>query len=367
MGHALCPLVRTANDRSRGFTLLELLVVIAILSVVLGLMLAAVQSVREAAHRLTCAQRLRQLGLAAQQFEASHKRLPPGYLGPGPEDEYTLRLDLARMRKAQWIGNLVYLLPYLEQDALYRQLQVNLDDRYVSPDPWFWLPGAEMPNMVNYGVARVPVAAFQCPSAPDFSPPRLQMGPDKGGTAIGIHAFNTSQEGVPYLVLIKMWIEKYDKIPYYPLGRTNYVGVMGTCGRGDHPRWGMYEGIYTNRSRHSLQRIPDGTSHTLLYGEVSGTAYGTSAMDIAWIGGGSLPTCLGLQPGREASVLAFSSHHPAGVQFCFADGSVRLLRYRTTVWRDAVFLPPFNEAWYVLQELAGIRDGGQREASILTD
>jgi len=181
MGHALCPLVRTANDRSRGFTLLELLVVIAILSVVLGLMLAAVQSVREAAHRLTCAQRLRQLGLAAQQFEASHKRLPPGYLGPGPEDEYTLRLDLARMRKAQWIGNLVYLLPYLEQDALYRQLQVNLDDRYVSPDPWFWLPGGEMPNMVNYGVARVPVAAFQCPSAPDFSPPRLQMGPDKGG------------------------------------------------------------------------------------------------------------------------------------------------------------------------------------------
>src|SRR4029077_4992069 len=105
-----------------AFTLIELLVVIAILTVLIGLLLPAIQKVREAAARMPWANNLKQLGLAAHNFHAARNKFPPGAVGPlNPSFPQYLQL------KHHGLGT--YLLPYLDQSALY--------DRYSWTDSWF--------------------------------------------------------------------------------------------------------------------------------------------------------------------------------------------------------------------------------------
>src|SRR5437867_4613006 len=107
------------RNRSRGFTLIELLVVIAIIAILIGLLVPAVQKVREAAARMQCANNLKQLGLACHNYQSSNNHLPPGLNGPYPPNSgFTF--------SAPNIGVLVYLLPYIEQENLYRQIPSTL-------------------------------------------------------------------------------------------------------------------------------------------------------------------------------------------------------------------------------------------------
>src|SRR4051812_9551023 len=92
---------RNVARRRTAFTLIELLVVMAIISILIGLLLPAVQQAREAASRSSCGNNLRQIGLAIHQYEGDFRRLPPSRLS-----------DL----HATWA---VFILPYLEQQALY--------------------------------------------------------------------------------------------------------------------------------------------------------------------------------------------------------------------------------------------------------
>jgi prepilin-type processing-associated H-X9-DG protein len=156
---------------------------------------------------------------------------------------------------------------------------------------------------------------------------------------------------------------------YRYLGKTNYAGVAG-CGTGTHPFFNQYQGIFTNRVQISLRQIVnfDGSSNTLLYGEGCGSHWGSSpsnSMDLSWMGAGALATYPGLRRGAEAEVIAFSSFHNAGVQFCFADGSVRIVRFGNTSWNGGI--GTFSPDWYLLQQLAGFRDGQSADVSTLVD
>src|SRR5262249_24329215 len=119
----------------RGFTLTELLVVLAILAVLVGLLLPAVQKVREAANGLKCANNLKQLGLAMHGYHDAVGYLPPGITTwmNGEDAAHT---------------GFTYLLPYLEQDVVYRQ--INLRQQWYA--------------RVNYAPVAVEIPLLYCPS-----------------------------------------------------------------------------------------------------------------------------------------------------------------------------------------------------------
>ena len=101
-----------SRNRRRAFTLIELLVVIAIIAVLIGLLLPAVQKVREAANRTKCQNNLRQMGLGTAMFESTNKKLPNG-LQPGA------------LTPTWGLGPLFQLLPFIEQENLYKAPGVN--------------------------------------------------------------------------------------------------------------------------------------------------------------------------------------------------------------------------------------------------
>lgn len=101
--------------RRRGFTLIELLVVIAIIAVLMGLLLPAIQKVREATNRMTCANSLKQMGIAVHSFHETQGKIPPSRIA---------------IRHASWM---VLIMPYLEQDAVYKQWDLSKEYYYQTP------------------------------------------------------------------------------------------------------------------------------------------------------------------------------------------------------------------------------------------
>jgi prepilin-type N-terminal cleavage/methylation domain-containing protein len=323
-----------------GFTLIELLVVIAIIAVLIGLLLPAVQKVREAANRSTCSNNLKQLGLAAQNFHSTYGKLPPGYIGPKSNE-----LTPPTMTFGHWacsfVGNLVFLLPYLEQENLYKLIKQdypvfnlnqgagpvtppqtgNIFDVNQTTNWWFdgptggdytvngypgnyTNPHLSDPNF-SKGFQKVATAAIKtlrCPSDLTTDPLNKGNGAHPGipngqpiGSIIGTHVYNKAGTDVTAGLQYPIWFENWDSgdgsgriESIMPIGQTNYVGCGGT-GRGTHAQFNglptlpygyrTFEGVYTDRSTWAIGQITDGSSNTLMYGETSGRFTTSSASE----------------------------------------------------------------------------------------
>ena len=328
----------------KAFTLIELLVVIAIIAVLIGLLLPAVQKVREAANRMSCQNQLKQLGLAAHNYHGDNGVFPPGYLGPrDPQMSYDSSQPPSPYwkwyRSASHVGVVAFLLPYLEQGNISGRM--DLDPNSTTP----WWQSAN-----NLTMAQSRLAVLQCPSDDLY-----------GGVSFGVLTSHHHDQSSGFVVT------------YYPVatspqaanstGLTNYAGVNGaTSSKAEGSA--RCEGMFYNRSRTTLTDVPDGTSNTLLFGEGLGlVTNGKREMAWSWIGVGETATGPGLWGPHDALRSSFSSRHPGVVQFCFADGSVRGLRREGTARPNGSPLPEPGSNWYLLQQLAGRRDGGTLDTS----
>ncbi|MBX9578771.1 MAG: DUF1559 domain-containing protein [Gemmataceae bacterium] len=305
----------------RAFTLIELLVVIAIIATLIGLLLPAVQKVREAAARMSCQNNLKQVALAAHSYETANGVLPPGTLFQlRPADKY----DPARN---QGVGVLAHLLPYLEQGNVFGVLMSGMPGDYLSPK-------ASYPDLSGFpgpwSAAQAKVKTFLCPS----------------DTADAVS--NATYSVLDGTGALKMWGWGS---PYgTALGKTNYLGVSGYADT--LPKYDQYVGLLANRSEVTLAQATarDGLSNTLMFGEALGDAEGLPrAYARAWVYAGTLPTgYAGIpEPKNPAGWAGFGSRHPGVVQFALGDGSVKKL-------------PKYITGGYAFSQLAylsGWRDG----------
>jgi prepilin-type N-terminal cleavage/methylation domain-containing protein len=337
------------NTKRTAFTLVELLVVIAIIGILVALLLPAVQAAREAARRNACTNNLKQLGLAALNYEAARQTLPPGYLGTPlfgrPWEDLSTVNGVTQAQ--QGIGVLVFTLPYVEEQSLFDQFT---EDYPIAPDSnAAWYYNDTYDNSRRRRLSGVSVPSFRCPSISDEPPQSAYL--DKMYFIATTSALNRGSGGNDPAVAAQ--------------GLTSYAGVTGVAGtagpqdRINDPNLPYPElatrsirteliGVFGRRSQTPLAKVIDGTSKTLMFGEAPGT-FGSNIGDtltfsndqydgfvqgFAWAGWACLPTYFGLDaskadgdPNPEARYQThwrqFGSVHSGGVAlFTMADGSV---------------------------------------------
>jgi prepilin-type N-terminal cleavage/methylation domain-containing protein len=226
-----------------GFTLIELLVVIAVIAVLIGLLLPAVQKVRDAAARLKCQNNLHQLGLAMHNHESAFGYFPPGY-----EQKVSPNYPMVPAFRWRW-SSIARLTPFLEQTAIYNACDLD--------NPLYDQTGAVLNSKGNQLAVQQQVPILLCPSDP-----------------------NSARKPDPNF------------------GPTNYAVCVGS-GRNGGSRLDDADGVFYRGSRTRFGDITDGTSSTALMSESligNGGAGLTSAPAdartrervYAWIGGQGL-------------------------------------------------------------------------------
>ncbi|MBQ6615649.1 MAG: DUF1559 domain-containing protein [Thermoguttaceae bacterium] len=211
---------------SKGFTLVELLVVIAILAILIGLMLPAIQNVREAARRMQCTNQLRQLGVASHSYHDTQKKLPPSCHKVSSGDGSGQTEDNLQPIGYSWM---VDILPFMEETALYDQF----DAKQGSPND------ADSDEEVREGISRR-MKGFICPSS-SHQPTGLMDSDDEDKQGIT----NYVTMGATHAESLKLSVEKGSKGCNYDQSATKPDGAL-------------YPG-----SKTTLESIKDGTANTI--------------------------------------------------------------------------------------------------------
>ncbi len=272
----------------RGFTLIELLVVLAVIAVLIGLMVPAVQQVRDAAARVQCASNLKQLGLAAQQYHQAWRSFPPG-----------MRFKKGRTRDPQYLSSwLTQLLPYVEQHQLWTATQAAYKQ---SRSP--------LKNPPHVGLATV-VPVFTCPA--DGRTNEVQIAQrEKYVVALtsylGVEGKDlTTKDGI-------LFRDSYIRILDIKDGTSNTLFAGERPPSTDFQYGWWYAGIgqrYTGSAEFIL---------------------GVEEQNVLQVTAGSCPPgTYTFAPGSvndQCAMFHFWSLHVGGAHFLFADGSVRFLHY----------------------------------------
>lgn len=324
-------------SQRRGFTLIELLVVIAIIAILVAILLPAVQQAREAARRSTCKNNLKQLGLACFNYEDAYSMLPPGATShPGS----TNRNGAARGDNFEAWGWGAFILPYIEEQAMYERLQ-------VASVPLFEV----LATADGRDAVQTYMGGFQCPSD---SWDRLMTGGGDGGS-IGANCNNGTGR---HFNGVGMPDTGAGLGNAFRVSGSNYVGVAGVYDincpffpAGDSTNGTAAirrrentknNGLLSKDGYYKLAKCTDGMSQTLLIGE-RGQVCGMGA----WVGNRNPPGS-GFQGGdytvgRVAGTInnlnidgswttgiegcseGFHSQHAGGAHFAMGDGRVVFL------------------------------------------
>jgi len=221
--------LRSRKSSPRAFTLIELLVVIAIIAILIGLLLPAVQKVREAAARMSCSNNLKQLGLAMHNYHDQNNRLPPGAANDMP--------PFGVATGAQWGSSwMVYILPFIEQGNVYNAWVFNSQSGYTN--------GTNAAT-INPGGVPLRIPGYRCPSSPvpEYS----------SFNGMGIRKMNVSYTGIAGSVMSGVTPAPTNVIA---VGCCNGAGPLATD-----------NGILNAGSMTKLTDITDGTSNTWMIGE----------------------------------------------------------------------------------------------------
>ncbi|MBN9120163.1 MAG: DUF1559 domain-containing protein [Planctomycetes bacterium] len=321
----------------RGFTLIELLVVIAIIAILIGLLLPAVQKVRDAAARMSCQNKLKQLALALHNYHDANGKLPPGsqatvYPKPNPSNAGVLSSGTS------WI---VMILPQIEQDNIYRMYDFTQAHNTTT----------------NAAVGMNLVPTLYCPSGPD---PKKYTDPNSPTTG----NYTTHYYGV-------MGPAGATNPTTNTIGSATYNYTVGSPGtNGAYSGHGMLTSYVENSPNTVRQNrqvkftdVNDGLTNTLMLGEISinmppsytGTHYYRTF--IRGDNGGCGTTKNVTNPinstvyngSSNFNDVSFYSNHSGGANFALGDGSVRFINqnidisiYKAAASIDSGELAPLN-------------------------
>jgi prepilin-type N-terminal cleavage/methylation domain-containing protein len=314
--------------RRIAFTLIELLVVIAIIGILIGLLLPAVQKIREAANRISCANNFKQIGLAVQNYAGT-------YNGDLPPANFYQVVNPATGKGAA--GSAHYaILPFLEQDNLFKQFTTDRSDAGYGGTQAF----------TGGGAVNVPLKNFSCPSDSTQRNGLAIGGSQDGKWGLSCYAYNTVLLAGSFASASALNRPSPYRIGNIPDGASNTIGLG--------EQTGGYPGSFTTDNTYNASEAYNVWAWPLTP-LAPGSTYGPYSPDPAYLPGGPLyglnypmPQC-GVSP-LQSDPSRFQSMHPGIMLVCMMDGSVRVVTSGVSQYSWNLALNPadgqvFDSTW----------------------